>query len=126
MRHLGASVKPQLKKDQTMSTLAVNLISSFVSVYTILILAAVVLSWVRPAGGLGRVWEAVDSLTGPYLRIFRRCIPPVGRRRRPSQACEQAKLPPLPIGGGWQHVCGHRRLGAERSAGSKASAKRWA
>jgi len=79
MRHLGASVKSQLKKDQTMSTFAVNLISSFVSVYTILILAAVVLSWVRPAGGLGRVWEAVDSLTGPYLRIFRRFIPPLGR-----------------------------------------------
>jgi YggT family protein len=78
MRHLGASVKTQLKKDQTMSTFAVNLISSFVSVYTILILAAVVLSWVRPAG-LGRVWEAVDSLTGPYLRIFRRFIPPLGR-----------------------------------------------
>jgi YggT family protein len=25
------------------------------------------------------VWEAVDSLTGPYLRIFRRFIPPLGR-----------------------------------------------
>lgn len=61
-----------------MSAIAVNLISSFVSVYTILILAAVVLSWVRPAG-LARVWEAVDSLTGPYLRIFRRIIPPLGR-----------------------------------------------
>lgn len=61
-----------------MSAMAVSLISSFVSVYTILILAAVVLSWARPAG-LGRAWEAVDSLTGPYLRIFRRFIPPLGR-----------------------------------------------
>jgi YggT family protein len=61
-----------------MNAIAVNLISSFVSVYTILILAAVVLSWVRPAG-LDRVWGTVDSLTGPYLRIFRRMIPPLGR-----------------------------------------------
>ena len=61
-----------------MSAFAVNLISSFVSMYTILILAAVVLSWVRPAG-LSRVWHAIDSLTGPYLRVFRRIIPPLGR-----------------------------------------------
>jgi len=37
-----------------------------------------VLSWLRPAG-LSRVWQAIDSLTGPYLRIFRRIIPPLGR-----------------------------------------------
>jgi YggT family protein len=61
-----------------MSTLAVNLISSFVSVYTILILAAVLFSWVRPAG-LTRVREVVESLTGPYLRVFRRLVPPLGR-----------------------------------------------
>jgi YggT family protein len=78
MRHLGASVNLNQGEPEAMSAIAVSLISSFVSVYTILILAAVVLSWVRPAG-LGRAWEVVDSLTGPYLRIFRRFIPPLGR-----------------------------------------------
>ena len=61
-----------------MNAIAVSLISSFVSVYTILILAAVLLSWIRPSG-LARAWHALDSLTEPYLRIFRRVIPPLGR-----------------------------------------------
>ena len=61
-----------------MNTIAASLISSIVSVYTVLILTAVALSWVRPAG-LTRVREAVDSMTAPYLRIFRRIVPPFGR-----------------------------------------------
>lgn len=61
-----------------MNAVAVSLISSVVSVYTILILAAVLFSWVRPTA-LAGVREAVYSLTEPYLRIFRRVIPPLGR-----------------------------------------------
>jgi len=75
---LGASVTDTSRKRTPVNTIAASLISSIVSVYTVLILTAVALSWVRPAG-LTRVREAVDSMTAPYLRIFRRIVPPFGR-----------------------------------------------
>ncbi len=63
-----------------MNNFLVSMISSLVSVYTLLILATVIFSWFRP--GAGR-WAAlrgfVESLTEPYLRVFRRIIPPLGR-----------------------------------------------
>ena len=63
-----------------MSNFLVSLISSFVSMYTLLILAAVILSWFRPGTGrLAQLRGFVDSLTQPYLRLFRRIIPPLGR-----------------------------------------------
>ena len=63
-----------------MSHLVVSIINSFVSVYTLLILGAVVLSWVRPSiGGVSRVRGFLESTTGPYLRLFRRFVPPIGR-----------------------------------------------
>jgi YggT family protein len=63
-----------------MTHAVVNLIQSFVSIYTLLILATVLMSWVAaPTGWLGRLREFVDSVTGPYLRIFRRIVPPIGR-----------------------------------------------
>ena len=63
-----------------MSQLIANTIGSAVSIYTLLILAAVILSWIRPpAGALAAVRHAVQSVTEPYLRIFRRLVPPIGR-----------------------------------------------
>ncbi|MEP6640535.1 MAG: YggT family protein [Gaiellales bacterium] len=63
-----------------MSHLVANVVTSFVSVYTLLILAAVILSWARPrSGGLARLRAFVDSMTDPYLRWFRRFVPPIGR-----------------------------------------------
>lgn len=63
-----------------MTHLAVNLIQSFVSVYTLLIIGAVLLSWVAaPTGALARLRGFLDSVTGPYLRVFRRLVPPIGR-----------------------------------------------
>lgn len=63
-----------------MNSFLVSLITSFVSVYALLILAAVIFSWVRPGTGrMGQLREFVDSLTAPYLRLFRRIIPPLGR-----------------------------------------------
>ena len=63
-----------------MSHLVVSVINGFVSVYTLLILGAVALSWLSPSfGGLGRVRGFLESTTGPYLRVFRRFVPPIGR-----------------------------------------------
>jgi YggT family protein len=63
-----------------MSNIAVSIITSIVSGYTILILAAILLSWVRPSVKVfARVREFVDSMTNPYLRFFRRFVPPLGR-----------------------------------------------
>ena len=62
-----------------MSHLVSSVVTSFVSVYTLMILAAVIFSWVRPpTGGLTRLRGFVDSITAPYLRLFRRFVPPVG------------------------------------------------
>ncbi len=58
-----------------------NLITSAVSIYTLLILAAVILSWMRAprSGALAGIASGVQSLTLPYLRLFRRLVPPLGR-----------------------------------------------
>ncbi len=57
-----------------------NFINSFVLLYTLLILAAVILTWVRlpHSRGLSAVRGFVDSVTSPYLRFFRRFVPPLG------------------------------------------------
>lgn len=62
-----------------MSHLVTSVVTSFVSIYALLILAAVIFSWVRPpTGGLARLRGFVDSMTAPYLRLFRRFVPPIG------------------------------------------------
>ena len=63
-----------------MSQLIASTIGSAVSIYTVLILAAVIFSWIRaPAGALAAIRDAVQSLTEPYLRVFRKLVPPLGR-----------------------------------------------
>jgi YggT family protein len=62
-----------------MNQLLASVVASFVSVYTLMILAAVIFSWMRPpTGGLARLRGFVDSITAPYLRVFRRFVPAVG------------------------------------------------
>ncbi len=56
-----------------------SIIGSAVSIYALLILAAVIFSWIRPSGRTAAVRDAVVSLTEPYLRVFRRLVPPLGR-----------------------------------------------
>jgi YggT family protein len=58
-----------------------NLITSAVSIYTLLILAAVILSWMRVphSPALAGIRSGIQSLTLPYLRLFRRLVPPLGR-----------------------------------------------
>lgn len=45
-----------------------------------LIIAQVILSWVpvRQGGLLYDIVAVLDSVTGPYLNLFRRIIPPMG------------------------------------------------
>ena len=52
----------------------------FVNVYVLLIFAYIIASWV-PGGGsptLERVRQFLYDVCEPYLRIFRRVIPPIG------------------------------------------------
>ena len=55
-------------------------VSVFVGIYIILILVYVLLSWV-PLGASGtveRLRSALREVCEPYLRLFRRIIPPLG------------------------------------------------
>jgi YggT family protein len=55
-------------------------VSVFVGVYALLILAYVIASWV-PSGAsstLERVRQFLYDVCEPYLRLFRRVIPPLG------------------------------------------------
>ena len=57
-----------------------NLIDMFIWVYILLIFAYMLLSWVRLPYSvwLNRVTEFLDDVCEPYLRIFRRFLPPLG------------------------------------------------
>ena len=55
-------------------------VSVFVGVYVLLILAYIITSWI-PGGAsptLERVRQFLYDVCEPYLRIFRRVIPPLG------------------------------------------------
>ncbi|HET6847939.1 MAG TPA: YggT family protein [Gaiellales bacterium] len=63
-----------------MTQFVASMIASAVSIYTLLILAAVLFTWIRPRPGiLGSIRDTIVSLTEPYLRVFRRIVPPLGR-----------------------------------------------
>jgi len=70
-----------ISKGHTLSHLLATLIANAVSVYTLLILAAVLFSWMRAPRSpmLASIRSGVQSLTLPYLRLFRRLVPPLGR-----------------------------------------------
>jgi YggT family protein len=57
-----------------------NFISSLVLIYTVLILVAVIFTWVRVpySRWLAGLRDFVDSVTSPYLGFFRRFVPPLG------------------------------------------------
>ncbi len=57
-----------------------NFISVFVTVYIILILAYILTSWFRLpySPWLNRIQRFLYDVCEPYLRIFRRIVPPLG------------------------------------------------
>lgn len=55
------------------------LVLQLVSFYEILIIAYILMSWVRPVDGLlGDIYRVLGTITEPWLGIFRRFIPPIG------------------------------------------------
>ena len=61
---------------------AVSAIASFLyvftSVYTLLIIAYVLSSWVRLPYSLSPIARFLHDVCEPYLRLFRRILPPLG------------------------------------------------
>jgi uncharacterized protein YggT (Ycf19 family) len=55
-------------------------VSVFVGVYVLLILAYVLTSWIRVGASptLERIRQFLYDVCEPYLRLFRRFIPPIG------------------------------------------------
>ena len=64
----------------TAAATVTSFIDVFVTVYTLLILAFIILTYVPPGSlsGLGGVRRFLDDVCSPYLALFRRFIPPVG------------------------------------------------
>ena len=57
-----------------------SFISVFIYVYTLLILAYIVMSWVRMpySPWLNRIQRFLYDVCEPYLRLYRRFLPPLG------------------------------------------------
>jgi YggT family protein len=53
-------------------------VTIFVSVYTLLIFVYILTSWVRLPYSLRHVQRFLYDVCEPYLRLFRRILPPVG------------------------------------------------
>jgi uncharacterized protein YggT (Ycf19 family) len=55
-------------------------VSVFVGVYVLLILAYIITSWFPPGASstMERVRQFLMDVCEPYLRLFRRVIPPIG------------------------------------------------
>ena len=62
-----------------MSTV-INFLTALVLVYTILIFAYIIMSWVQLPYNvwIGRLRGFLHDTVEPYLRLFRRMIPPIG------------------------------------------------
>ena len=57
-----------------------NFVNVFITVYILLILAYVLTSWIRLpySPWLNRIQRFLYDVCEPYLRLFRRIIPPIG------------------------------------------------
>jgi YggT family protein len=53
-------------------------VTVFIWVYTLLIFAYVILSWVRSPYSANPVVRFLHDVCDPYLRLFRRVLPPLG------------------------------------------------
>jgi YggT family protein len=59
---------------------AKNFLDVFITVYILLILAYIITSWIRLpySPWLNRIQRFLYDVCEPYLRIFRRIVPPIG------------------------------------------------
>ena len=60
------------------ATTAANFVAVFVYVYSAVIFAYVILSWIRIPYSLSWLQRFLYYVCEPYIRIFRRLLPPVG------------------------------------------------
>ena len=74
---MGASVATVLLLADAASAVK-NFLYVFVSVYTLLIIAYVLTSWIRLPYSLSPVQRFLYDVCEPYLRLFRRFLPPLG------------------------------------------------
>jgi len=75
---MGDVLQPMLLAD-TISKIE-SFLNAFLLVYILLILAYIILSWVRLPYSLwvNRIQRFLYDVCDPYLRIFRRFVPPIG------------------------------------------------
>lgn len=60
------------------ATTAANFVAVFVYVYSALIFAYVIVSWIQIPYALNWLQRFLYDVCEPYIRIFRRLLPPVG------------------------------------------------
>ncbi len=60
------------------ATTAASFVAVFVYVYSAVIFAYVILSWIRVPYALSWLQRFLYDVCEPYIRIFRRLLPPVG------------------------------------------------
>jgi YggT family protein len=75
---MGGLPHPMLLAD-TISTVE-SFVDVFIGVYILLILAFIIMSWVRLPYSvwLNRIQRFLYDICDPYLRVFRRFVPPLG------------------------------------------------
>ena len=75
---MGVSATPTLLADAVDAV--VSFVNVFISVYILLILAYILTSWIRLpySPWLNRIQRFLYDVCEPYLRIFRRFVPPLG------------------------------------------------
>ena len=56
----------------------VRTVCSLIEVYAWVIFIYVLLSWFPSGGVIGKIYDALGTVCEPYLKLFRKIIPPVG------------------------------------------------
>lgn len=74
---VGANASFTLPLADAISTIG-NFVHVFVSVYILLIFGYIITSWIKLPYSLNRVQRFLYDVCEPYMRIFRRILPPLG------------------------------------------------
>ncbi|HEY9737680.1 MAG TPA: YggT family protein [Trichocoleus sp.] len=64
--------------DSSVVGLLVNAVSTFLQIYTVLLIIRILLSWFPNVDWLSPPFSVLSQLTDPYLNLFRSIIPPLG------------------------------------------------
>ncbi|ESA32360.1 integral membrane protein [Leptolyngbya sp. Heron Island J] len=59
-------------------TIVFQALASFISIYLVLLIVRVLLSWFPNVDWSNPAFSALSQITDPYLNIFRSVIPPLG------------------------------------------------